>query len=774
MPPASAPHASASRPHTWTFFRTGGIDQIALNNGEDLRRLETLDQKLWVALSCPVKGLEIDEKTLALIDTDGDGRIRAPELIAAVNWASARLKNPGDLLAGSESLALSEIDTSSAEGAILESSARQILRSLGKGDDSAITTADAANTAAIFSASVLNGSGIIPPAAAEEPAVQALIKDIITCLGGTASRNGATGITAAQIDAFFKDLAAYTSWVEQSGTKEIAVLGDATAAACNAIKALRPKVEDYFARCRMAAFDPRAIEALSRSESEYLSRAAEDMRLSAEEIAEFPLARIAANQQLPLFEGVNPAWAEALAHLHERAVTPVFGAEKTSLSAEEWRVLGDKFAPYETWLGDKAGSAVEKLGLARAKEILAGEGRAALAALVAKDKSLEPEFRAISDVERLARYHRDLRDLLHNFINFADFFARDRLAVFQAGTLFLDGRSCELCLRVEDPARHAALAAMSKAYIAYVDCVRPGGEKMQVAACFTQGDSDYLFVGRHGIFYDRKGRDWDATITRLIDNPISVRQAFWSPYKKFVRFVEEQVAKRAAAADTEATSKLENVASSTVNTVASGKPVARAGGLGVLAGEGAGGAGRPKFEVGTVAALGVGLGAIGTLLGGLVAGFLGLGVWMPLGVLGIVLAISGPSMLIAWIKLRQRNLGPILDANGWAINGRVKISVPFGTALTDQARLPKNARRLLRDPYARKNRALRVWAWAALGVVVLGAVATRVDRHRRGHYFWQAAPTAPAVAAPPAPAVSSGPAEIASEAEAGATPETAK
>jgi len=674
---------------------------------------------------------------LALIDADEDGRIRAPELIAAVNWACARLKVPGDLLAGADTLPLDAIDTSTDEGAILESSARQILRSLGKANDSAITTNDAANTAAIFSASVLNGSGIIPPAAAEEPAVQALIKDIITCLGGTASRNGSKGITAAQIDTFFNDLAAYTSWVEQSGTKEIAVLGDATAAACSAIKTLRPKVEDYFARCRMASFDPRAIEALNRSESEYLARAAEDMRLSAEEIAAFPLARIDESQRLPLLSGVNPAWSDALAYLHECAVTPIFGAEKTSLSAEEWRALNAKLAPYETWQGDKAGSAVEKLGLPRAKEILAGEGRAALAALVAKDKSLEPEFKAISDVERLTRYYRDLRDLLHNFINFGDFFARDRLAVFQAGTLFLDGRSCELCLRVDDPAKHATLAAMSKAYIAYVDCERPGGEKMQIAACFTQGDSDYLFVGRHGIFYDRKERDWDATITRLIDNPISVRQAFWAPYKKFVRFIEEQVAKRAAAADTEATSKLENVAANTVSTVASGKPAAPLGPVGALA---AAGGGKPKFEVGTVAALGVGLGAIGTLLGGLVAGFLGLGVWMPLGILGIVLAISGPSMLIAWIKLRQRNLGPILDANGWAINGRVKISVPFGTALTDQAVLPKNARRLMRDPYAQRSKALRRWLGAGLVLLVLGAVATQVNRQRRGYYFWQTAP----------------------------------
>ena len=50
-------------------------------------------------------------------------------------------------------------------------------------------------------------------------------------------------------------------------------------------------------------------------------------------------------------------------------------------------------------------------------------------------------------------------------------------------------------------------------------------------------------VGRNGIFYDRKGQDWDATIVRILDHPISIRQAFWSPYKKLIKFINEQLEK---------------------------------------------------------------------------------------------------------------------------------------------------------------------------------------------------------------------------------------
>src|SRR5207247_3950947 len=113
------------------------------------------------------------------------------------------------------------------------------------------------------------------------------------------------------------------------------------------------------------------------------------------------------------------------------------------------------------------------------------------------------------------------------------------------------------CVRVEDPGKHAALACLAKTYLAYCDLTRKGtGEKMQIAAAFTAGDSDNLMIGRNGIFYDRQGRDWDATITRIIENPISIRQAFWAPYKRLVRAIEEQIAKRAAVADAAATEKL--------------------------------------------------------------------------------------------------------------------------------------------------------------------------------------------------------------------------
>jgi hypothetical protein len=690
--------------HSWSFSRVGGLDQVSLTTTEDLLALDRLDQKLWVALSCPVKGLELDEKTLALIDADGDGRIRVPELIAAVNWAAARLKNPATLLQGADSLPLEAVDDTTLDGKTILACVKKILASLGKSAAGSIFVSATADTSKLFASSPLNGDGVIPPEATTDADAQALIRDIIACLGGVADRTGAIGITAEMTETFFTELAAHVAWLEKSSVTEIAVLGAATGTACAALRTVRAKVEDYFARCRLAAFDSRALLALNRQESEYLAITAKDLKITAEEVAGFPLARIEAGRPLPLLETVNPAWAAAMATLHAAVIAPVLGAGKTSLIEAEWTALNAQFAAYETWLGGKAGSVVEKLGVDRARVLLAGKGRAALTSLLAQDKALEPEFNAISAVDRLVRYHRDLRTLLHNFINFADFYTHDRLAVFQAGTLYLDSRSCKLCIRVDDPVAHAVLAVTSKAYITYLDCHRPGGETMKLAACFTQGDSDYLFVGRNGVFYDRAGRDWDATITKIVDNPISLRQAFWSPYKKLIRMVEELVARHAAAADAAVVTKV----AASGDAAAPPAPVVPR-----------------KIDIGTVAALGVAVGAIGGALATLATGLARMAPWqLPLVLVALMLLISLPAVIIAALKLRQRTIGPLLEANGWAINGRVRINIPFGKALTERAVLPAGSRRSLVDPYADKAAANRRRLALLLLIIVAAALVT--------------------------------------------------
>src|SRR5205823_2401635 len=159
-----------------------------------LVNLHALDQKLWVALACPTTGLEIDSRTLALIDADKDGRVRAPELIAAVTFACANLKDPGDLFKAAPALPLAAINDAIPEGKTLLASARRILADIGKPDVPEISLDDVGDPARIFADTVFNGDGVITESAAEDDATRTLIREIGDCIATLPDRSGKPGI----------------------------------------------------------------------------------------------------------------------------------------------------------------------------------------------------------------------------------------------------------------------------------------------------------------------------------------------------------------------------------------------------------------------------------------------------------------------------------------------------------------------------------------------------------------------------------------------------
>ncbi len=612
--------------HPFKFFRAGGFDQVRIDTAADLLALKELDQKLWVALSCPVKGIEFDQRTLSLIDTDNDGQVRAQELLAAINWAAARLNDTQVLAQKLEGVPLATIKDDEANAGMI-AAARGVLG---------------------------EGESLVSVAAA----------------------------SAAEADYSARALAAW----EAAGS-DAKPLGDATEAASAVVAAVKEKLDDFFVRCRLAAFDTRAGDAMNASDDALKSLGAAALSAAHVDISALPLAKVGAGATVPLGagneSGINPGWAERIADFREAAVVPLLGA-RAVLSESDWLAVRDQLAGFVAWQA-------------------------------AKPAGLPPEAEAVRDLERLARYVRDLLPLANNFVAFRDFYTRQGKATFQIGTLYLDGRSAELCVAVNDPAKHAALAGLSRICLVYCDCLR-NGEKLAIAAAFTAGDSDQLMVGRNGVFYDREGRDWNATITKLVEHPISLRQAFWSPYKRVMRMVGEQLQKfaasKAAAAEGKLGAAVTDVGKTAGTPVAPGKPAAAAFDV-------------AKFA-GIFAAIGLALGAIGTALAAALTGLLGLSWWqIPLVIVGLMLLISAPAVVLAWFKLRSRNLGPILDANGWAVNARARINIPFGTSLTQLAQLPEGAERALSDPYAEKEQPWGLYFVVALIVFFAAIWLTR-------------------------------------------------
>ena len=363
------------------------------------------------------------------------------------------------------------------------------------------------------------------------------------------------------------------------------------------------------------------------------------------------------------------------------------------LTEEQFVEMGKKIAEYEA-----------------AKAAVEAANASALAAAQAQYKPLE----------KLLLLNRDFCTLLRNFVSFQDFYAKrvvmrigteakgeNPWAVFQAGTLVIDQRACNLCLRVNDMAKHNAQAPDSGMFLIYCNCkLHATGETMQIVAAMTVGDIRNLKVGKNALFYDRKGRDWEAEVVKIIDNPISIGQAFWSPYRKLGEWVSGLITKSAAEKEKKSfadmTAKLQT-------------PPA------------AGQAAQPApFDIakfaGIFAAIGMAIGALGTFLTGLlkeVDELANRGWWaIPALVVCILLAISGPSMVLAWMKLRKRNLAPLLNANGWAVNADAIVSVLFGNTLTEQAQYPLVK---LQDPHAKIKKLTKGGKWTiAIASILLG------------------------------------------------------
>ncbi len=362
------------------------------------------------------------------------------------------------------------------------------------------------------------------------------------------------------------------------------------------------------------------------------------------------------------------------------------------LTEEQFAEMGKKIADYES--GKAAAEAANA---------------AALSAAQAQYKPLE----------KLLLLSRDFCTLLRNFVSFQDFYAKrgkallgrgddkdSPWAIFQAGTLVIDQRACNLCLRVNDMAKHNAQAPDSGMYLIYCQCtLHATGEKMQIVAAMTVGDIRNLKVGKNALFYDRQGRDWEAEVVKIIDNPISIGQAFWSPYRKLGEWVSGLITKSAAEKEKKSfadmTAKLQT-------------PPA------------AGQAAQPApFDVakfaGIFAAVGLAIGSIGTFLTSLLSEVKDMHAWALLIVPAILIVVSGPSMILAWMKLRKRNLAPLLNANGWAINADAIVSVLFGNTLTDQAQFPIVK---LNDPFAKKGLSKgSKWSIAIAAILIGVAIA---------------------------------------------------
>lgn len=682
--------------YDWQYCSLGGAIRVKIASGEDIAHLGELDQKLWTVLSCPVDGLEFDRQTLDLIDTEHDGKIMVNEVVQAAQWLTSVIKDKDLILKGDSVLSLDQINTDNESGKKLYDSARQILKNLGL-DKQEISVEDALDTKAIFTGTKFNGDGIITSVTADNEAQARTIADCIATIGSESDRSGEAGITAELIEKFYNACAEYAQWKDKANA-EILPFGDNTAAAYEACNAVKDKISDFFTRCRLLSFDKTVAESVNVAVTDIDS------------IASCPIAKPTENGILP-FGGINPAWKPAFDKF--LSLTLDFTPEnKEGINEKEWNAILVKFNAYASWIGSKAGCEVESLGIERVEEILKENRKDELLALVEKDKAVKAESDSIDDVKKLMLYYRDLYRLLKNFVLFSDFYSRAPgvRAVFELGQLYIDQRCCDLCIRVADMSKHADMAKLSGIFLIYFKCSsKKLGKSMDAVAVMTDGDINDLRPGKNGIFYDLQGNDYDAVITKVVDNPVSIKQAFWAPYRKAWEFCGRIINKSAADKDAKINSELQGQLQNVAAAAPAAAPTDK----------------KQIFDIakfaGIFAALGMALGYISTAFTDIATVIASTpGDKLLLMTLGLLLVISGPSCFIAWTKLRKRNLGPVLNANGWAINSKVLVNVVFGGKVTSIAKYPKLR---LADPYKQKTAAWKIWLPIVIILLLIAAFA---------------------------------------------------
>lgn len=684
--------------YKWHFVNIGGSARVRINSGEDIAHLADLDPKMWTVLSCPTTGLEIDDKSLKYMDCDGDGKLRVNDVIAVSQWITSVLKDNDLILKGADSIDINFINTEDANGKKLYSSAKQILENLGK-EGNIISLADTDDITAIFAKTRFNGDGIITEASTDDAELKAAITTAIATLGSVTDRSGAQGINADLIESFYKNLNDYVSWTD---AKVDAPYGDKTDAVIAAYNALDSKVKDFFMRSKLAAFSPSSTASLDIQTSRIDAISAENLSTKNDEIAAYPLTHITGKSEIELNAAINPAWDKNF-----NVIKSVLDPSVTVITEDIWASIGEKFSAYNAWKNGKIGAAVESLGIDAIKNFIVQDKKSVLLELVARDAALKEESDNIEMVDKFLHIYRDFYKLLKNFVTFNDFYNKDKniKAIFQCGTLIIDQRECKFCMRVNDTGKHSASAAPSGMYLVYCDCTtKTKPAKLQIVAAVTVGDIGALSVGKNGVFYDNSGLEWDAVITKIVDNPINISQSFWSPYRRMATAIENLINKSAADKDAKM------MANATANINAAPTKTAD---------QAKAAAATPPFDIakfaGIFAAIGMAVGMIGTALASIFKGLFALSWWQLIILfVGIILVISGPAMVMAWMKLRRRNIAPLLNANGWAINATSKISIPFGETLTEIAKYPKMK---LDDPFAKKG--LRTWQKWCLTILML-------------------------------------------------------
>ena len=677
------------------FQNYGGIHQLRIESAEDLASIHQLHPARWAATSVQIESLQCDPAFLEYLNQDGSGTIRAEHLRAAVRWIFRMMANGDRMAAASDVLRLADLDTSHEEGRKLKEAAIHILGQLKVENLDEISLEQVRIFRNTYGMTSPNGDGVLPPQHVSDPAAAQLANDVLEHVGGTKDISGADGINEGHLCQFLDGGRKYLAWkarAEDDGAAGILPWGDDTAAAVKLTSELDAKIEQFFWQCDLVKLDARTAERICLSEQDLQNLDGSDLRAMERQLAQAPLQTPNAEGVLNLQGPINPYYQDRMDELPNRVLARAQPDSHESLTRIGWQQVKAIFEPYCAWQAEKPSDGVGELSETTLKEYLDGPAQKKLLQLLLEDLAVKAEVKQVSDLEKLILYQRWLLELANNFVSFSALYDPSRRALFELGNLIIDGRELAFTMKVRNRAEHKKIAQTSKMFLVYAEITvsQEQGRSFEIAAALTAGGQGAIEIGKRGIFYDLQGKEWDARVVDMVENPISLWEAIKSPFVKVKKLLSEKLEAFAGTragdlekATTEITTKMEKGESLQQPAQVPSAGAAPPSGSGM----------RDMLLFG-----GIAFAAIGSSLVYLIKTLTDIGLLNAgLALVSLVLVVILFSALSGWSKLRKRDMSALLEACGWAVNFRMYMTRRLGHLFSHTPRLPEGARKERRD-----------------------------------------------------------------------------
>ena len=669
-----------------TFNRYGRSLHLRIESAEDLARAVELDEAHWVATSAPVGTVNCDPTFLQLLDTDANGRVTCHDVRAAIQWLLQIFSDHSGITEAATVLCLDSLNTDDPAGQKIHTAATKMLRSLDQPDAPEISIDQIRRIRAQVESTPVSEAGVVLPTATDDPEIAQFITDVLATVGGVDHPSATQGINQAKLDDFLSQIAAFLQWHKQgqippgSDKTDIMPLGSDTPAAFAALAAIRAKIDQYFAQSRALALEGRFIERMSPALATLQELDLDDPAVIDTVLRQAPLAKPSPTDELCFADQFNPYYTDALADFQRLVVNPVLKDSAENMTARQWQQIKNFFAAHHAWSSTHPDRTVEPLGLEKLRAYQNDKYAKVVKALIAESAETAFVLDNIRLTEKAALFQAHMLDLANNFVSFPHLYDTQSRAMFEMGTLVMDGRRFNLAVNAVNRAEHAKIAQTSNMFVLYVEIVsKQGQHKYEVAVPVTSGSKGNLCLGKRGVFYDLAGREANAVVVAIIENPISLTEALVAPFLRLGRMLtgkiesitaeaEKQFDKKASSAMTQATAAAPPGTSTPVPAQAQGFGGSTSG---LLLGGGV-----------ALAALGSALAYITKTLANTHP------LAITFGILGAILAVMIPISIVAILKLRKRDVSAILEGSGWAINARMRLTRRQGRFFTQRPPYP--------------------------------------------------------------------------------------